>query len=73
MGDHFKFLGTIAQRLEEPTVITLISVLLAPNSPAPETFPKLSSLYSTLSKNPASVKKMSALPETRPEPISLLP
>lgn len=52
MGDHFKFLGSITQRLKQPTVITLISYPLAPKSPAPATFPKLSSLYSTLSKHP---------------------
>jgi acetyl esterase/lipase len=52
-GDHFKLLGTLAQRLKEPTVITLISCPFAPNSPAPETFPKLCNLYATLSKHPA--------------------
>jgi acetyl esterase/lipase len=53
MGDHFKFLGSITQRLKQPTVITLISYPLAPKSPAPATFSKLSSLCSTLSKHPA--------------------
>jgi acetyl esterase/lipase len=41
------------QRLKEPTVITLISPPLAPNSPAPDAFPQLANLYSTLSKHPA--------------------
>jgi acetyl esterase/lipase len=53
MGDHFKFLGTVVQRLREPAVVTLVSYPFAPNSPAPDTFPKLASLYITLSKHPA--------------------
>lgn len=50
-GDHFKFLGTLAQRLKELAAITFISYPLAPNSPAPVAFLKLSNLYSTLSKH----------------------
>ena len=52
-GDHFKLLATLVRRLRHQAVITLISSPLAPNSPAPDTFPKLAKLYSTLSKHPA--------------------
>ena len=45
---HFKFLVILAQRLSEPTVISLISCPLAPTSTAPHAFPALSSLYHAL-------------------------
>jgi len=49
---HFKFLASIATRLAQPSVISLISCPLAPESPAKSTVPQLIKLYNVLTEDP---------------------